>query len=432
MKRLYPDVIVTRSYVFSASLWVFFVFLTVVFFLSQHDLFHSIKWQETGLSTAHEIATATSEGSVSRRIALFLLGGVAVVSLLRRRRNPLRTNGFLGYLTLFFLVWAVLSLAWANDTALTLRRLVILAMLSLGAIAVAERFSIRQIMLLFFFCCGVFLVVGIFAEIALGAFHPFQTGYRFCGTNDPNVGSWGLATLFLTAVALASTTDRCRAILWAMAFIALAFLLLSRTRTTFAAVVLALGSYWFLISSRSRKAAFVLALSWVVCLLFLLLGDQLISGAWQVILLGRDGSGTATLTGRIPVWERCFLYVAKSPLLGYGYNGFWTPQHVIEISDSVDYGGTGVPWAFNSYIDLILGVGFVGAGAYILMLTLAIKRSVVLYKRSNNRDYAFVYAMIVFFCIVMLLEGIASDTGIASFAVFTLLAKLAFSVPPPC
>ena len=156
MKRLYPDVIVTRSYVFSASLWVFFVFLTVVFFLSQHDLFHSIKWQETGLSTAHEIATATSEGSVSRRIALFLLGGVAVVSLLRRRRNPLRTNGFLGYLTLFFLVWAVLSLAWANDTALTLRRLVILAMLSLGAIAVAERFSIRQIMLLFFFCCGVF------------------------------------------------------------------------------------------------------------------------------------------------------------------------------------------------------------------------------------------------------------------------------------
>jgi len=310
------------------------------------------------------------------------------------------------------------------------RKVVAFALLALGAAAVAERFSIRQVMFLAFVSCGLFLVVGVFAEIALGTFHPLQSGYRFCGTNDPNVGSWALATLLLTAVALASTADRHRGIFLATALGALGFLLLSRTRTSFAAFIFALGSYWSLVSSRPRKIAFTLSLISIGCLAYLVLGDEFVSGAWHGILLGREGPDTSTLSGRILFWNACLPYIAKRPLLGYGFDCFWTPQRVVEISYNAVGSNIAGGWAFNGYIDLVLGVGLGGAGVYVLALGLAIKRSIFRFKTSRNPDYAFVCSLLIFYCLVMLTEGISSVFSMTQFTVFALLAQLGFGNNP--
>ncbi len=420
----------------SASLLVFVAFLASMFFFWTQDISHSVRWQGEGLMTVDEAVASANQGphGVPRGVILLSLGGFAAVSLLRRSRNPLRINGGLGYLIIFFLVWAALSIAWADDSMMELKRVVGFALLALGAFAVAERFSIRQVMFLAFVTCGLFLVVGVVAEIALGTFHIFQRGYRFCGTDDPNVGSWGLATLVLTSIFLASTSDRHRGIFWTTGSVGLAFLILSRTRTSFAAVILALGGCWFLVSSRPRKLASILGLIFIGCLAYFVLDNELVSYALKALLLGREGTSgtgtdTATLTGRIPVWSECLSYIVKHPFLGYGFDCFWTPQRVIDITSAISE-STAVGWAFNSYIDLVLGVGVVGAGAYVLILGLAIKRSISLVKTSRNPDYAFVCSMLIFYSIVMLTEGIASAPSMTQFTIFALLAQLGFGNTP--
>ena len=438
MKEPYSRTDVGLPLVISASLWVFVAFLAGMFFFWTQDFSHSVRWQGEGLMTVDESVATENQGphGVPRGVILLSLGGFAAVSLLRSSRNPLRINGGLGYLIIFFLVWAALSIAWADDSVIELKRVVWLALFGLGALAVAERFSLRQVMFLAFVTCGLFLVVGVVAEIALGTFHIFQSGYRFCGTDDPNVGSWGLATLVLTSIFLASTADRYRGIFWAMGSVGLAFLLLSRTRTSFAAVIFALGSCWFLVSSRRRKLAFILGLIFIACSAYFTWDNERVSFAWKALLLGREGisgtgTDTATLTGRIPVWSECLSYIVKHPLLGYGYDCFWTPQRVVDITSAVSE-STAVGWAFNSYIDLVLGVGVVGAGAYAVILGLAIKRSISQVKTSGNHDYAFVCSLLIFYSIVMLTEGIASAPSMTQFTVFVLLAKLGFSNSSVC
>jgi exopolysaccharide production protein ExoQ len=434
MKRLYFRPGFGSPLVLSTSLWIFISFLGALFFFWTQDISHSVRWQGEGLLTVDESVATANQGphGIPRGLILFSLGSFATVSLLRRGRNSLRINGWLGHLIIFFLIWAILSVAWADDSVMGLKEVINFSLFMLGALAVAERFSVRQAMFLAFVICSLFLVIGVFAEISLGTFQIFQSGYRFCGIDDPNTGSWGLAILVLTAVALASTADRHRSIYWAMATVGMTFLLLSRTRTSFAAVILALCSAGVLVKSKRHIMAFILGLIFIVCLGYLILGNDLVSKAWQVILLGgREGPGseTSTLTGRIPVWYECFSYIAKRPLLGYGFNCFWTPQHIVKISSTLS-SSTAVGWAFNSYIDLVLCVGFVGASAYVLMLGLAIKRSIFLFKITRNPECAFVCSLLIFYCLVMLTEGIASSPRMTQFTVLVLLAQLAFREQP--
>src|SRR3546814_8434536 len=72
-------------------------------------------------------------------------------------------------------------------------------------------------------------------------------------------------------------------------------------------------------------------------LAFLVAGGELGSSAQDAVLLGREdpGSGDPTsLTGRVPLWGVLIEhYVSERPLLGYGFQGFWTPRHIVEVSE---------------------------------------------------------------------------------------------------
>ncbi len=174
---------------------------------------------------------------------------------------------------LFFAGWAVLSLAWAEDTALTFRRLVVFAILCLAAAAIARRYSLREIVLLTFFCSILFLLIGVSAEILLGTFRPFAPGYRFAGTLHPNHQGINCALLLLSGVAAADTEKRGRMLFRACALLGLVFLILTASRTTFAAAMLALALYLAAVSSRWAKTALGLGLGIAFCVL--------LHGSWE-------------------------------------------------------------------------------------------------------------------------------------------------------
>ncbi len=412
-------VIGSRSFLRNAKVsWVTFIFLAVVFFVAKHDLFISL-----GVSfnqPAEFLEQAIAEGSLERRVAFFVLGIWGAVSLMRQGRYRLRINGFLGWLILFYLVWAFSSLIWAEDVALTFRRLVILAMLCLAALAISNSYTLREINHFVFLTTGCYLLIGLFVEIALGTFHPLVHNYRFAGTLHPNHQGLNCSLFILSGVTAALPAKRLRKIFLSCVLIGFFFLVLTKSRTSFVSVTLALFVYWALISSIRCKLASILIVSYFFCLLFLLFGDEFLSAIRKGILLGREDSSTYSLTGRIQIWKQSFEYIAKNPFIGYGYNSFWTPRNVYEEV-------MGVAESHSAYIDLILSVGYIGMINFVLILIFGIKKSVKDLKVYSNIAYAFLCSLLVFITFVGLLESAIIDpTVYLTFLSMVVLARLGF------
>jgi O-antigen ligase len=344
--------------------WIIFLFLSAVFFLKQHDWFFSLK-AGFGFSTpVDEMTAVISQGNLLARIGSFSLGVYAVTSLIRKRQYHMSINGSLGWLILFFLMWIFLSLAWSDDPSRTFRRIGVLAIFSLGALAVSKGFSLREFILWVFFSTVGYLLVGLVAELMLGTFHPLTGGYRFAGTLHPNHQGLNCALLLIASLFLVAGEKRWRGIRIVVALGALAFLILTKSRTSLFSVATALLVYWGLTLPPLRRFALSLCTIMIACIM-LLLSDYVLPVFNAIIGLGRLDADTLTLTGRIPLWGELLSYISSRPVQGYGYDAFWTARRVAELSNWQS-------WALFvgdcAYLDVVLGLGLVGGIIYILIL----------------------------------------------------------------
>ena len=97
----------------------------------------------------------------------------------------------------------------------------------------------------------------------------------------------------------------------------LVLLLLTRSRTAFAAAAATSCLLALFSAPRGGRRMALLVGAGVIALL-VLLSPEVRSAAADTVLLGRS-----TDTDRSPIWRDCLEYVAARPLLGYGYNAFW-------------------------------------------------------------------------------------------------------------
>lgn len=407
--------------------WSSFIFLAVVFFAAQHNLFASAS--EQFASSNETIETAVREGGLIRQVAFSMLGFFGAVGLLRRGQNRLKIKRALSWFTLFYVVWASLSVAWADDVALTSRRVVVLWMLCVGALALGKHFSLRDIILWIFFTTAVYLLIGIVCEIAFGTFRPFAPNYRFTGTIHPNHQGMNCALLLLTGFAAGGIVKRGGAFFIVCAFVGMGFLVLTASRTAFVSGTVALVIYLGVALSRSSKLALLLAIGIGFCLLGLLLGDDLFLTLRKGLLLGRTDSDISSLTGRIPLWEEFFNYAQRRPLHGYGYASFLTPSRIADISAAL---GWGIPELHSAYFELLLSLGIIGLISFVMIMALGIKESIVRYKEMPSPGYASFIAIFVFCLSNAVLEAAVALNGILSFVAMVLVAHLGFTVPQAC
>jgi O-antigen ligase len=402
-----------------------FLFLAAVFFLCEHDLYLSKRGPEA--FNASPVGAAVTEGSLSRRIVFLSLGLFGVASLVRRRGARLQINSQLGRIMVFFAGWAVLSLVWAEDTALTLRRLVVFAILCIAAAAIARTCSLREIVLLTFFCSALFLVIGMSAEIALGTFRPFAPGYRFAGTQHWTYQGINCALLLLSGVAAGDIEKRRRMLFRACALLGLIFLILTATRGAFAAAFLALSVYLIAVCSGRAKIILAPVLGIVFCAVVLIFGNTLLADVKSAVMLGRDDSTVDSFTGRTAIWEDCRKYIEERPVLGYGYGSFWNERHIAEISNLEDWEVAG---GHSSYIDCLLDLGLVGLAAYFLVLLSGVGRSFALYRASHAHAFAFSAAFLIFCLADGLLESVMLEGTLLTFLSILALVRLGFVCGP--
>lgn len=401
-----------------------FVFLYLVIYFSQpYNVFWTQDNPEYRVTSDADVQIyALKEGYLGRQICLPLLGFFGIITLFRQRRNKVCVQGFLGGLILFFLCWACLSVTWAENPFLATKRLAVLILLSTGALAVAKQFTLREIAEFTFVSGGLTVVSGLLSTVSLGMFHPFDPEYRFGGVMHPNDQAICCSMFLIAAVSLADDNFRSRLLYYSAALIAFIFLVLTKSRTAFASVIIALTFYGYLKLSRKMIVASVMFIIFSTCLLYLVVGDDLLAGVKTALFLGRMDDSTGTLNSRMPLWEECIQYAGAHPMLGYGYNSFWTAYHYSKIGTAL---GWGMGSAHNGYIDLVLGVGVVGASTFIVALLLAIVRSVAL-SVSTSSHYAFISVMLVYICLNNFLESMILLPHLSTFLLYVLLAKIGF------
>jgi exopolysaccharide production protein ExoQ len=354
--------------------------------------------------------------NMAKGLALASIGLLGAYLLVRRDGRPLRLTGWLPALMLFYLAWAALSVCWSINPSIAIRRLAVLGFCILAAAGFAKQFRPRDLALMALAVAGAYLFAGVATEIALGTFRPWTPGYRFAGTVHPNTQGALLTTMCSAAFCLARSSARYRTGLWMLFAVGLIFLVLTKSRTACAALAAALAVLWLLDATTRTRVLAGLTLGLLIssaALTGAVFGFDVDDKIANIVMLGRHEESEA-LTGRIPIWTELLGYIRARPLVGYGYESFWTANHIEDVSDAVEWP---LREAHSTFIDAILSVGLIGAGVFCAAVLLGASRIASVYRKTRDPGFAFTLCLLICGAIDACLE-----TGMMSPSFTTLMA----------
>lgn len=407
------------------GLWIAIVVLGAAFFLVEHDLGRSHR--EEFSVTAEDMETSVQTGDMWRQIA-FLSVAALGCGFLWCHGQPLRLRGPMAWLIVLGAAWCAASVVWSIDTALTMKRVAVLFLCLLGALGMATRLSARQLGLLATAVLAAYVTLGIGAELALGTFRPWNAEYRFAGSVHPNMQGSYCGVLCLAAAAMIGNSRRAGLFPLALFAVAAVLLLLTRSRSACAATGAALLVIFFLRSAPRTRILSALGGAWAastVVLAWALWGSGTADSLGNAVLLGRtDGFGS--LSGRIPLWCELLPYVQNRPLAGYGYNSFWTQQHIAEISAVSEWA---IHTAHSVYLDTILSVGLVGAALLALIAAIGAWRLGRQYVATRDTGYAFLLGLLVFGAVGGIMESSFLQPMFMPLVAACSLFQAAFVIP---
>jgi O-antigen ligase len=399
--------------------WKSLLTLTAIFFVASNDLMYTVR---TGIAELGSLPGA-DPGRVEyspREFAFLNLALLTLVVLYSTRNKRFRLERKWRFLLLGFAGIAFLSALRSDDAVLTLKKLSLLAIFALAAMAYNKRYSLHEIVWFALISGLVVVGVGVAAEIWLGTFNPLASTYSFQGTDLYNFTAWQIATVILAAVTLSGSKSIGHGRLAAILLFAVPLIVLTRSREANYGLLAAILAYRYLVSGRRTVVFAICSLLVLAVGSFVVWGDRAASMWRYVILLGRTAEAS-TLTGRTSIWDTLIGYATAHPMIGYGYGSFWTKLRIQTIS--VQQGWV-VSDAHSGYLDMVLGVGIVGAAIFVLMQILAIWRYACLYKATHDPDYAFAFAFLIFVQCNMLLASVFNVSNITTFLWILLVIRI--------
>jgi oligosaccharide repeat unit polymerase len=407
-----------------------FAILLAMFWVGEgYDLMYKLRALGDERSATMTIETSGGGGSL-RPIIFAALGLLGVICWMWRPAG-LRTNvhGWYPLLVFSFIAYATMSILWADDQEIVMRRVLTLLLSCLGAFGIVHRFSNRDF-LMFCFLTGIVVgVMSLASEIATGTFIPWDSEWRLYGIMHTNALGAMMAIFVLAGIALRRSSESHRGwyLLWIL--FGLALLIMTKSRTSMIGFVAALW-VWFVFSSTDRRRLFALCLLTLALLVpaaLLLFGEEIGGFAKQTVLMGREGNSPETLTGRIPLWN--FLisnYLEERPLFGFGFQGFWSPEHIIRVSASQDWL---IMHAHSGYLNLLLDLGYVGVGLFATVLLVAIRRAYAYFRATLDFSWLFMACLIVWAVVASFFDSHLLVSSLRDFMCMLAFAKLAMFDP---
>ncbi len=138
------------------------------------------------------------------------------------------------------------------------------------------------------------------------------------------------------------------------------------------------------------------------------------------IAMGKD----PTLTGRTVLWIEVIHSIQERQWLGYGYSAFWLGRssESDRIWNSIHWEA---PHSHNGYLDLILELGLIGFGLYIILFLSVMKRS--LHQFRNNYFSAYIWP-ILYLTFIFIYNLVESNILKSNNLFWVLFVAVAFSL----
>jgi exopolysaccharide production protein ExoQ len=287
-------------------------------------------------------------------------------------------------LLVLLLGWVCLSIVWSIDRQLTIRHFVALLFTTFFGVYFGVRYDLRKQLKLLSVALGVVVVASVcaclaFPEYGIGSDNPLeQPAWQGVLSNKNN-----LATLVILAVLILILyfIRGIRRPLIVLGIVLLFFLVvLTQSKTALLYFALSIFAFPFLRafqrnpSKRRKIVAFVL-----------LIAAGLATWTyfnWEnfTYSLGKDPG----LTGRFVLWGLALLSIKERPLLGYGFDAFWSsyygPAADIRIASGWLAGGT----TQNGFLNLWLDLGFIGVLLFVLSFVITYRQALNAAKTTKS------------------------------------------------
>lgn len=348
--------------------------------------------------------TAEGAGNTARQVGYLLVFVLAVVAM-RPLRHPERLL-VVPWPLVVALGWCWLSLVWAIDPGVGVRRLVLTTLVLWSVFALVRQIGYERTLLM---VRGALILV-LIANFATSLLFPV-IGIHQLAEADGLAGDWrgmmahkNIAGLACALTIILFAFDRRTLPYWAMgggiAGAAL-FLILSNSKTSIgliaAALVLGFGVALFnrrfaavLRPSRPVRTGIVVALLAGLAALFHF-GVQ--SDAMLEYI-----SDPGNLTGRTSIWVPMVRYYFSNPMLGAGYGSFWNINAASPIKADQQGWLLVVSQGHNGFLDLMITIGLPGL-ILVLAATLIWPLGRLLLRPGIRFAACALIASIVIFCI---------------------------------
>lgn len=326
----------------------------------------------------------------------------------------------------FIFALPIMSTLWSISPTITLRRAIGLTFSVLLAYVIATRTTPRQFLVIVSLAFGSCML----ASLLLAAIAPqlayMPGGHELRGVfNHKNVLGWMAAiSVLATANLLFDRSARMPGLGLVLLLASLACLLLSRSGTSL--VVAATAGFFSLIYvllRRSRGASRIVIM--LLAILFVLAAASSIDLIMALVLDSVDKD--PSLTGRVPIWQLVDENIAKRPLLGFGYQAFWTEGNpeAWRIWTKLAWMA---PHSHNGYRDWLLSCGIIGTIPLLVVLARAITRGAWLHWHEPQEGWLWLNVLICVFIVMNLTETVLLVQNSALFIIF-VTAVLMVSAP---
>lgn len=377
----------------------------------------NLRFAMEGADGESSILDADGSGGSSNmpaNVGLLLLAVTGCV-LLTQASSLGKTNKAILTLFVAVVVYALASCVWSDAPGTSLRRTVLLGMTLAGAWGIAKHW--RAIDLCRAVLCITFVIMcaSIAAEIRYGTFLG-GAEYRFAGLMHPNRQASNCGLLVLAALAMYTHSHRRGYLL--LAALGAGMLVLTKSRGGALSCLVGAGAFWWLGASSFKRAVLVYAVVMVAAcaMLWDAFTPAPLLDLQPVAAMGREdpGADPTTLTGRIPIWIAALQEFQEQPLLGYGYDGFWTTRRIEEFSYIHD-------WEFSSahsiYIEVLLNLGVVGFVLGFVAIGTALLAGVRAARRDNDPGVRFILAV----CALAAVNGLVEAIFVNGFYPFVIV-----------
>jgi O-antigen ligase len=405
--------------------WLTTAMIFLAFLLATHDPLASQKWQKTVKADVTTLGTDEANGRVPRQLGFLLLGVVGVALLMRRSNVEMRPDMTILFPLGMVTLWAIMSISWSADAAITLKRQIVLLFMLMTVLGLIRQYDMKTLAEMAFAIMLGYVVVGIAAEAAYAPRSDPGEEYRFAGTLHPNHTGLNAAFLLLTSLYLARRREDRRFLLCVP--LALLVVIMSKSRTALAGAIVGWGAFALAVRPLKQKIVLVLVVIGILAAAVMLISTDAMPHLSDVILLNRKTSDPMTLTGRTTVWHYVWEYFSAdwgSMLAGFGYGGFWDKVTAQAVSQKAHFK---LAEAHDDYLELMTQLGLVGLFLYLWGLLGVLGKSISRVRRFRSVDAAFAIGLIAFTLVHSIAESAMTLPVFTTLMFWSVLGSVALT-----